>query len=96
MTQGACDRIIRHFDLVAEGLRSEIRSVAEVVGRLVEWQKRIQLGQQAFLESVRRLETSQHALAESLRRLETAQQLFAKRGDGITARVLSPGSECLS
>jgi len=45
MTNDRTDEIIRHFDVVAESLHSEIRSVADVVGRLVAGQKRIQLGQ---------------------------------------------------
>jgi len=39
MTGDRNDEIIRHFDVVAEGLRSEIRSVAEGHGILVDGQK---------------------------------------------------------
>jgi len=87
MTDDRTDEIIRHFDVVAESLHSEIRSVAEVVGRLVEGQKRLELGQQALLETVKRLETGQHALVESMNRLETAQQFFIERGNGVVPRV---------
>lgn len=110
MTQDEADKIIRHFDLVAEGLRSKIRSVAEGHGMLAEGQKRLELGQQvltdrvtglesgqqALVGSVKRLESGQHALVESLNRLETAQQFFTERGNGIAPRLISPSVESLS
>lgn len=70
MTQDEADRIIRNFDLVAQGLRSEIRSVAEGHGMLAEGQKRIELGQQALADRVAGLETGQLALIGSVGRLD--------------------------
>jgi|SRR3989304_7237732 len=76
MADDRADEIMRHFDVVAEGIRSELRSVAEGHGMLAGGQKRLEDGQNALADGQRRLEVSLQVFADSLKNLDDKVEAF--------------------
>ena len=76
MADDRADEIMRHFDVVAEGIRSELRSAADGHGMLAGGQKRLEDGQRALADGHRRLEVSLQALADSFKNLDDKLEAF--------------------
>ena len=76
MTDDRADEIMRHFDVVAEGIRSELRSVADGHGMLAGGQNRLEDGQRALADGHRRIEVSLQVLADSFKNLDEKVEAF--------------------
>ncbi len=93
MTNDRTDEILRHFDVVAESLHSEIRSVAEGHGMLAGGQARIEAGQQGLIVRVTGLETAQQVLAKRVEGLDAGLQNLAVGLSGLGDEVKAFRSE---
>jgi len=76
MADDRADEIMRHFDVVAEGIRSELRSVADGHGMLAGGQNRLEDGQRALADGHRRLEVSLQVLTDSFKNLDEKVEAF--------------------